>query len=243
MPRAAVRSKAWGVLAVSLALMALVAARSSTTARTLSPSRTRARSVEPPVVSPQASPRVRAADATSATAGSVPTTGIGAGSAAIAPPAGSTATVTSSPPASPAAVGTPAAAATTGSSTGISPAADESSGSQAAEPEISSVPMPYPGPGNFQPPTASAAFTAAGGGTVTASATWSGTPTLVLSIACPGGPSSSRSGTSGLSIAVDDDGASTNCQVTIALPTGVSATVEYTLVVAPRPVAHPAGTG
>jgi hypothetical protein len=94
----------------------------------------------------------------------------------------------------------------------------------------------YPGAGNIEYPTVSATYAAAGGGEITASATWTGTPTMQLSISCPDGIRATRSGASGLSVTVDDGaGGGTSCEVTLAMPPDVAATVSYTLDVDPPP--------
>ena len=94
----------------------------------------------------------------------------------------------------------------------------------------------YPGVGNIAYPTVSATYPAASGGVVTAEATWEGTTTLEMSIACPGATSVARTGPSGLSVSLDDQGgAAGTCEVTLSLPPGVTATVSYTLSISPRP--------
>lgn len=85
------------------------------------------------------------------------------------------------------------------------------------------------------PPARSASFAAAGGGTVSAQAFWTGTSELELDISCPGGVSATRVGTSGLSLEVDDDHGAGTCTVTLTVPPGVQDAVSFTLVVAPAP--------
>lgn len=70
---------------------------------------------------------------------------------------------------------------------------------------------------------------------MTAEATWSGTTSLELAITCPGGLSVSRTGSSGLSLEMDDSHGGGDCTVTLAEPPGVRADVSYVLVVSPAP--------
>ena len=69
-------------------------------------------------------------------------------------------------------------------------------------------------------------------------ATWTGAATLELEIACPGGVSVARTGSSGLSLEVDDSIDAATCMVTLSLPPGVHADVSYTLVVQPTALAQ-----
>lgn len=244
------RSRAWGVLAVSLALMALVAALSSTTAPRSMATASRGTDArgEGAASSPTSVDR-RPAEGT-APSSTLPAAGGAAGARSSAAGAGSTQTPDSGGSAArvdagPGNLGTASAGA----------AIDESPG--AAAPGLPAIPpatgaatppggtsastvlptaAPYPGPGNIEAPTVSAEYPVAGGGTVSATATWSGTPTMTLSIACPDGAAGTRSGSSGLSLTVDDSsGGSAPCQVTIALPPGADSTVSYTLAIEPAP--------
>jgi hypothetical protein len=87
--------------------------------------------------------------------------------------------------------------------------------------------------GWIEAPATSASFAAAGGGTVSVMATWAGAATLELEIACPGGVSVTRTGSSGLSLEVDDSNGAGTCTVTLSLPPGTHANVSYTLVIEP----------
>ncbi len=69
-------------------------------------------------------------------------------------------------------------------------------------------------------------------------ATWTGSATLELEIACPGGVAVARRGSSGLSLEVDDSNDSATCMVTLSLPPGVHADVSFTLVVGPAALAQ-----
>ena len=93
----------------------------------------------------------------------------------------------------------------------------------------------YPGQGTIESPATSASFAAAGGGTVSANATWTGAVELELAISCPGGVSVSRAGASPLSLELDDRHGSGTCTVTLALLTGTRAKVAFNLVVQPAP--------
>ncbi|MHB1851171.1 MAG: hypothetical protein ACYCU6_03205 [Acidimicrobiales bacterium] len=64
---------------------------------------------------------------------------------------------------------------------------------------------------------------------------WTGTSSLELEISCAGGVSATRTGSSGLSLEVDDARGSGNCTVTVSLPPGVQADVSFTLIVDPAP--------
>jgi hypothetical protein len=91
----------------------------------------------------------------------------------------------------------------------------------------------HPGRGSIDAPATTVSFPAAGGGPVAAQATWTGTVTLELEISCPGGVSVTRTGTSGLSVEVDDSRGTGECTVTLAVPPGARADVSYTLVIDP----------
>lgn len=81
-----------------------------------------------------------------------------------------------------------------------------------------------------------ATFSVPGGGIVSADAVWAGTPSLELSITCPGGISVSRTGGPGLSVEADDSrGGSAPCAVSLSLPPGVRADVSFTLTIQPAP--------
>jgi hypothetical protein len=83
-------------------------------------------------------------------------------------------------------------------------------------------------PGNLDDPYTSASYQlSTTGGEVSASATWSGTPTLSLEVTCAGA-TNTQSGPSGLYVSVDATAGS--CTITLAEPAGTEASVSYTLV-------------
>lgn len=82
-------------------------------------------------------------------------------------------------------------------------------------------------PGNLGDPYTSASYQLnTTGGEVSASATWSGTPTLTLQVTCAGA-TNSQSGPTGLYVSVDAGAGS--CTITLSEPTGTGATVSYSL--------------
>lgn len=82
-------------------------------------------------------------------------------------------------------------------------------------------------PGNLQDPYVSAQYEVTTvGGMVSGTATWSGTPTLVLTVTC-GGASKELSGASGLYVSVDAPAGS--CTIALAEPAGIDAAVSYSL--------------
>lgn len=123
--------------------------------------------------------------------------------------------------------------------TGSSDAAPSATGTGGPSP-VASAPSPqqspYPGHGSLSYAATSASFSVAGGDTVSAEASWTGTPALQLAIACPSGVDLGRAGASPLSVLVDDSpGAGSSCTVTLELPQGVVAEVAYTLEIEPAP--------
>lgn len=83
-------------------------------------------------------------------------------------------------------------------------------------------------PGNLEyPDDVSAAYPVTSGGGVSASATWTGTASLDLSLACPGGEIR-QTGPSGLALSMAAPAG--QCTVTLSEPAGVEATVSYTLL-------------
>jgi hypothetical protein len=83
-------------------------------------------------------------------------------------------------------------------------------------------------PGNLDDPYTSASYQlSTTGGEVSASATWSGTPTLSLEVTCAGA-TNTQSGPSGLYVSVDATAGS--CTITLAEPAGTETSVSYTLV-------------
>jgi hypothetical protein len=96
------------------------------------------------------------------------------------------------------------------------------------------APQTYPGNLEY-PDNVSATYQVTTSGATAATATWSGTPELVLSISCPGGQAQ-QSGTTGLSVSApartSADGDET-CSITLSEPSSVEATVSYSLSVEP----------
>jgi hypothetical protein len=82
-------------------------------------------------------------------------------------------------------------------------------------------------PGNLDDPYTSATYqVTTTGGVVSASAKWSGTPTLSLTVSCG---SATQSKTAGSELYVSVNGPPGNCTIALAEPAGVEATVSYTL--------------
>ena len=283
------RSRAWAVLAVALALMALVTALSSTAGhrRPAEPAAAFARAAAGtrPTTLPPGSGNLRPTDRATRIApdaqvpdGGRAGTGRWAARAleerALAPPPASAVFTTtgnavpfpsatanrpssnggsSSGSASPIAAaassassasqaGSPSTRAATSTSPPTQAGAD-SAGSGAGGTGISggsgmATATPsgaYPGRGSIEPPSTSVSFAAAGGGTVSAQATWTGVTDLELQISCPGGVSVTRAGASSLSVEVDDGHGTGTCTVTLSLMPGTHTGVSFTLVVDPGP--------
>jgi hypothetical protein len=84
-------------------------------------------------------------------------------------------------------------------------------------------------PGNLGDPYTSASYQLnTTGGEVSASATWSGTPTLNLQVTCAGA-TNSQGGPTGLYVSVDAGAGS--CTIALSEPTGAEASVSYSLTV------------
>ncbi len=84
-------------------------------------------------------------------------------------------------------------------------------------------------PGNLDNPYTSSSYQLnTTGGEVSASASWSGTPTLNLEVTCAGA-TNSQSGSTGLYVSVD--AGSGSCTITLSEPTGTGASVSYSLSV------------
>ena len=165
------------------------------------------------------------------TSGTASGTGTGTSARTTSGTASGTGTGTSAPTTSGTASGTG-----TGTSAPTTSGTANGTGTGTSAPTTSSTGTgAYPGSGSIVTPLTSVSFVAAGGGTVSAQATWNGAPTLQLEIACPGGISVARTGTSGLSIELDDTEGGGTCTVTLSLPPGMRADVSYTLVVDPAP--------
>lgn len=297
------RSRAWGVLAVTLALMALVAALSTTTSRpAVEPTAARAAhlpshhdaahrpvhatttaagtSVHPTSREPRR-PHDRgrgsnakgtrthqfgatpASSATTRTARAAGSAGTAAGGLAATPAssAGSTGSVLSrlgdvgSPiesaandplDASPQGEGSSSDRSTSappatgdGTSSAPAPAASTSAASTSASAQAptasdhGSAPAGSATRNGVVGPGAAASFPAAGGGPISADATWTGAATMELSVSCPDGASAGRTGAPGLSVEVDDTHGNGTCTVTLALPPDESATVAYSLTIEP----------
>ena len=120
-----------------------------------------------------------------------------------------------------------------GSGSTGSPTSTAGSGSTGSP--TSTATRAYPGHASIDPPSTSASFAALGGSAVSARAVWTGTSSLELEISCAGGVSATRTGSSGLSLEVDDARGSGNCTVKVSLPPGVQADVSFTLIVDPAP--------
>jgi hypothetical protein len=262
------RQRAWGVLAVTLALMALVAALSSTTDHSSIDPASHDHSVEagarpgssaaaddaPSSEGPQGD-RAPGSRTTPRRATRHPTPGRSTEAVGAVRSAGSaTAGVESPPFGGTVALGAPlsplgTAEGARGSQTpqGDAPAAVTSKGASAAGgagATLTTAPsgVPPSGAGGTQAvsteagrlgPTGSATYQATGGGTVTADATWTASVSLELSVSCPGGIEVSRSGSSNLSVVVDDTHRSGDCAVTISALPGVTSTIAYTLTIEP----------
>lgn len=231
------RSRAWGILAVSLALMALVTALSSTTSRrTLLPTSSRAAQTRDPTVARPHASGARSAPHSFRPHAFVFVTGALGDATASTHAAG--ATVAAGGTAATAAGATAAVAAAVGGVEGTSSSstrqvAAEAPGGGTATPSPSSPVATSPNRVlDAAAPTAT--FSVPGGGVVSADAEWSGTPSLELSITCPGGISLSRTGGPGLSVEADDSrGGSAPCAVSLSLPPGVRADVSFTLTIEP----------
>lgn len=279
------RSRAWGVLAVSLALMALVTALSSTTGhgasdpsaaaldRTSSGTRATVGSQAPRTSGPARSGSGRGRPASSAHTGTghagraaphqsgavgaggreptgrAATTTLDAGSAAshitqmFVTSAGGTRlgpvttdnppTGGSSPPGGVA--GAPAAPASSASGSPSGVGTSPSTTPTAASGGGASSSGVYTEHGAIEPPATSATFEVAAGGTVAATATWTGAAELELGISCRGGVSTARSGRSPLSLEVEETIGSGSCAVTLATMPGSRADVSFTLVIDSAP--------
>jgi len=131
--------------------------------------------------------------------------------------------------------GTTPTPVTPGAGSGAQGAAGDTSAASTATTGRSTAAGAYPGHGAITPPATSASYAAGGGGVVTVLATWGGTEELQVEISCPGGVSSARTGSSPLSLELDDGHGGGNCIVALRLPAGATAGVSFTLVVSPAP--------
>ncbi|MGH8980993.1 MAG: hypothetical protein ACRDWE_08235 [Acidimicrobiales bacterium] len=266
------RPKAWGVLAVSLALMALVAALSSTTSHPAVTASTRSGATATLGTAPtggatpqrSAAPRRRDVGPLDTVGDSAPHWTSSLRSQTDAPgahaPSETLASLglqgTTTPAHAPSGVGglsTVEVASTSPADTeqsgggggggggggeggvgGVESASGPSSDRPSASTPVltgSSGPTHH---GTLSYPASSVSVHAPGGGTVNANATWSGTPTLQLTITCPDGVSASRTGPTNLSLEVDDTaGGSAQCDVRLSLPAGVESQIVFTLTVEP----------
>lgn len=244
------RSRAWGILAVSLALMALVTALSSTTSRrTLVPAASRevpggavavgGRQVHlPQTKGPTLSPRH--ANGARGVPHSLRPRALVFVTPALGSVTASTHATGSANAAAGTAAGAPAVSATAGgvdatSSSGTPQVAAVAPGGGITTSSASN-PAATPSSRVLDAGAPSATFSVPGGGIVSADAVWSGTPSLELSITCPGGISVSRTGGPGLSVEADDSrGGSAPCAVSLSLPPGVRTDVSFTLTIQPAP--------
>lgn len=238
--------KAWALLAVTLALMALVAAVSTASrpAKSRHPSAGNALPTSPPGGTDPLEPGTTKPPPSSGSPRTNPQAAEGAGGTAAAastgPGVGDGGPESASPPVAPTSSGTPTQPVTTGTAAPAESTVGPVPGTVAplaATSTTVAVSPPYPGPGNIVWPTVSASFAAPGGGAVTAGVSWTGGETLELMVACPAGPSATRAGPSPLSVSLSDVGGGGTCTVTLAL---VSATVadppvSYTLSIRPAP--------
>ncbi|MDA8359250.1 MAG: hypothetical protein M0Z95_23770 [Actinomycetota bacterium] len=142
-----------------------------------------------------------------------PATGVSASSE----PYRSTTTTTTSAPASP--VSAPSTAAVPSPTTAVSAAAAGTGQSD---------------PGNLvYPENVSATYQAPASNGVVASADWTGSPVLTLTISCPTAHTS-RSGPSGLSVSLPEPaGAPGTCEVSVAETPSLPSTVSYLLTIGP----------
>ena len=230
----------WAVLAVALGLMALVAAMSF--AGRTGPTRVadagherRGTSASTTVVRPTSGGPAQPSSTTGPA--TEPTTAPpGTGRSAAVPP--TTAPLTSRGTAGPTTGTTLGPTDGTGGSpvTTISSPADSSTTSPATSPPEMTTTTTVPAVQTFAgylayPDDVSATYQTAGGGIVSAAATWTGTPTLSLTITCTS-QHVSRNGESGISLAVTDDhSAGVPCNVTLAEPPSEEGTVSYSLSV------------
>src|SRR5579875_699588 len=282
------RSRAWGVLAVSLALMALVTALTSSAGhRALRHADALDRSRPEPVhstadghpgraaapgrgtpprgegtglsrrMTDPLAPRVPARQRPERTGAALLHTS--AASAGTSPSHAGVRSNATRPAVQPTAPATPAGAvadaASVGTATavgatptpqlrqttpvaGSSPGSTSSGGSSSGRTSSVGRPTPsgtYPGPGTIVAPGTGVSYAAPGGVVVSARATWTGAEDLVLGITCGGGVSVTRTGSSGLSVEVDDSHASGTCTVTLSLGPDARAPVPFTLSIDPAP--------
>ncbi len=218
----------WGVLAVSLALMALVAALSAPARHTVATPGGPTGSAQPESRAPGAPTRGRVPSGPT-TGGAdpgpvIPTTQPGSGRAppiATVSSPGST-TATTSPPSTTAA-SVPSTVAPPGTTTTTAPAVPAPTTTTPPAVETESQ------PGNLEyPDNVSAQYPIDSGGGVSVVADFSGAPALDLSVSCPGGQAD-RDGASGVSVSVG--GPAGPCTVEISEPSPQSAPVSYTLTV------------
>ena len=216
----------WGVLAVSLALMALVAALSAPARHTGATRGGPTGSERPGTRASGAPTRRRVPNGIPAPGAgpglSVPTTQPGSGRAppiATVSSPGSTA-ASSSPPAT-AAPGVPSTLAPSTTTTAPAVPAPTTTTLPAVETDSQ--------PGNLEyPDNVSAQYPIDSGGGVSVVADFSGASALDLSVSCPGGQAD-RAGASGLSVSVG--GPAGPCTVEVSEPSPQSAPVSYTLTV------------
>lgn len=263
------KPRAWGVLAVTLALMALVAALSSATGHS---------SIDPAASHDRASAAAAHGSRSTSTGSHRPSSDrpeVGHGTRSATPESakGDRSTIDvghlhgdsptdgaeSPAPGGPVTVGTPLGSlGTPGEAQGLGSLDGASVGvaSRSAATAAGSRSAPSSSPGAAHPPgtptgaadadtpaasietgqigpTGSATYEASGGGTVTADANWNSTISLELSISCPGGLDVARTGSSGLSVVVDDTHRSGDCAVVLSAPPETGTVVAYSLTIEP----------
>jgi len=198
----------WVVLAVTLSLMAMIAAvRASQSVHGTAGSSARHAHAAPRFSSPVTTDRAAPGATTSTTAPATTTTGVG-GIPAAPPPSTTTQPTVAGLVSDPTAASAPAAPATT-----------------TTQASVRSTELTYPG--NLQYPDNVAVTLGfnTSPGAVTVTASWSTDVQLQLLVHCDGGAAPSVEGGSGLS--VDDQSAGGDCSATLAEPSGVQASLSY----------------
>jgi hypothetical protein len=222
----------WGVLAVALALMALVATLSASHHGSASSA---GRGTPHLPQSAQFTPTGRGSSTTTTGTGSSNATGHGATTSSTPSgtqsPAAFAATVSPNRT-GPASSSPTAPVPTTGQST-IPPTTSSAAAPQAETPNstpattttMAEASVTYPGNLEY-PGSLSAQYSVQSGGGATVTASWSGTPSLTLSVECPGGQQN-RAGASPLNVSVTANGGT--CLLELAEPATAQATVSFVL--------------
>ena len=225
------RLRWWAILAVTLALMALVAAVSFSTG--IPSGRSASLGAHLPPTTPPPSKSLPASTTTpdQGSTPSVPqstTTPIGRSTQTPLSP-----TIFDHPPTE---TSSDTGAGTAGPSTDSAPptSASPTDSVVPAPPAVTTTTAPtvHTYSGNLEyPDNVSASYQVAGGGKVTATANWTGAATLSLAVACPSG-TSSTSGVSGISVSFTDaPGDNSPCSVTLAEPLSEESVVSYSLAI------------